>query len=643
MMVQYQWEKAVDMEPEKDLQQWNADFGPKKTGTKVRFDVLIDNPKTEIYLACEHNGWKKDADYRLEHDDKSIFATIETESIKHGDPYKFIVHQDGKELFMQDPAASYFDDRGNSVYWEFSHEFKYPMIDTVNRSTKILQTDLPGLIVHWAGKDGTCAKDIEQKGFYRFISESGIIEHVKSLGFNTVQFLPFAQSIDGDNWKYRYLVPFQYAIQKNWGNPDEFRMMIDEFHKHDIAVIGDFVLSHMPYKDYKVFAFDGKENGIQLWLNRHGTPLYMLEPTPWGTMRPDYDNPYVRKFFIQSCIHFLKNYRIDGFRIDNVDGIIRFGPHGQGEERPKGRTFLRELNKTIYSFNPKALIHFESHYFFQDNAKMLVVPFEEDDRALGATAYNSSRLTYYLHKEYMPKDAKKITPWKFRDINAEKEWGQSNSTVADFHNHDAAAGLMEMRCTGSYAYDAMTQKQPQNHFHAVGKIKVMESIISFCCEGRTLDLAQTFLLQAGTFEHDSSIQWYLTHNQVNRNCLEFKKAVNELLEDKAFWPFYAKNRKYLNVDDSNKILVMERKADSKYVIVINLSAWKHYNYKVGMTGKEDCKVVLNSDLFEFAGTGTISYPDVLKNRPSKNFEVLDREVELSMIPPYGVVVLKCID
>ena len=654
----YKWEEFIENNvPKASLEDWNSDFGPKVISRKnggfpdvIEFKILIDNPKLDVYLVGPFNEWgkKNKEKYKLSPDSHNLFASISTDEIKHGDKYKFLVGNN----YYQDPAGHYFDDDGNTIFWDFEHPSSYKQkhrfIDTVKRSTRVLQTDLPGLIVHWADQKGICGRDIKKKEYFKFIAESGIIEHIKSLGFNTVQFLPFAQSIDGDNWKYRYLVPFQYATQKNWGDPNDFAYMVDEFHKHNIAVIGDFVLGHLPFKDYGIFGLDGKDNGIHVWKNRHGYELYMKEETSWGTMRIDYDNEHVRRFFISSCIHWLKYYKIDGLRIDNVDGIIRYGPAGDGDERPNGRTFLRELNNEIYNYNPKALIHFESHYFHEDNAKMLVVPFKEDKRALGATAYNSSRLTYFFHKDYMLKDVKKISIWRIRDITEEKEWGQSNSTVADFHNHDAAAGLMAERATGSYAYDAMAGKQPYNHIHALGKIKVMEAIISFCCEGRTLNLIQSFLLQKGTFEHDSSIQWPLTFNQVSRNCLAYKKEVNKIMDDPAFWPMFTKNRKFLNVDEANKILVVERSSDfegkkSKYVIMINLSSWEHFNYKVGVRGREDYEVVLNSDLFEYSGFGMISYPKIIQNNPSKNFELLDRELNLSFIAPYGVVVLKAIE
>lgn len=657
----YHWEKYIYQKtPEKDISNWSADFGPRVVqrdefgkALKVEFRLLLLNSNIDVYVVGDFNGWRRDMagleKYKLTLDEHGAIGSVVVDGVKHGDSYKFLVVSDNTRKLFHDPAGFYFNDMGNTVFWDFEdsscYKQRFDLIDNTNRSIKIMQTDLPGLISHFANKEGVCGRDVSQKDYYNFISDSGIIEHIKELGFNTVQFLPFAQSIDGDNWKFRYLVPFQFAIQKNWGNPNDFARMIDKFHEAGIAVIGDFVIGHMPFIDFNLFGQDCHDNGIHVWKKEDGNYVYLKDKTTWGTIRPDYENIYVRKFFIDSCLSFLKNYRIDGYRIDNVDGIIRFGDNGDGPERPSGRTFLRELNSSIYSYNPYAMINYEAHYFYEDNAKMLVVPMESDERALGATAYNESRITYFFHSLYMPKAIDELSVWKVKEIIDEKEWGQSNSTVADFHNHDAAAGLMEMRCTGSYAYDTMTCKQPHNHFHALGKIKVMEGIISFIEEGRTLDLMQTFLLQTGTFEHDSSIHWFLTFNELNRNVVEYKRKVNEIMDDIAFWPRFVSGRSFLNLDDKNKVLVVERFAEhegkrSRYIIVINMSAWRHHDYRVGVRTENKYRLVLNSDEFKYAGFGMVSYPEVFENFSSNNFELLSREIRIGQIAPYGVVVLK---
>lgn len=658
----YQFEKLRHLKPVSDINIWDSRFGPivlsrneDGTAKKVKFSLLLENRFLRVFLVGKFNNWQRDIEklqeFELIKDEYSVFATIELENvIQHKDEYKFLVYDGRYEWFMQDPAGHYFTDFGNTIFWDFedptSYIQQFDLINNFNRSTKIMQTDLPGLIAHFANKEGVCGQEIDEKKFYKFITQSGVVEKIKELGFNAIQFLPFAQSIDGSNWKFRYLVPFQYAIQKNWGTPDEFAQMIDEFHKHSISVIGDFVIGHFPDRNFKVFGQESDTNGVHLWKKSDGSFVYLKDETSWGSRRPDLDNPLVREFLYSSCLHFMKRYKIDGFRIDNVDGILRYGDTGEGDERPSGRVFLKELNSQIYAYNPSALIHYEAHYYYGDNSKMLVAPINSHKRALGATAYNSSRLTYYFHTQYMPKSIEEVSLWKFKHITDEMEWGKSNSTVADFHNHDAAAGLMEMRATGSYAYDAMMVKNPANHIHAVGKIKVMEAFISLCCEGRTLDLLQTFLLQSGTFEHDSSIQWYLTFNQANKHMVNFKKEVNNLMDNCAFWPENTYHRSYLNIDDRCKILAVERigknenEEEQRFVVIINFSAWKHHHYRVGVKTQNNYEVVFNSDLFEFSGMGIANYPSMLKNSPSTHFELLNREVMLDVVAPYGIVVLK---
>ncbi|MCA9486511.1 MAG: hypothetical protein KC548_02570, partial [Nanoarchaeota archaeon] len=304
MDEKYQWEKCYhEQTPTKDMGSWKSRFGPQVlernedgSAKSVQFSLLKDS-KAYVYLIGDFNNWEQDlnklGEYKFSSDEHNIFATLTlTNIVKHKAAYKLlVVDLEGKRI-LQDPAASYFDDMGNSVFWDFQDPSSYRQqqntINTFTRSTKILQTDLPGLITHYSDKQSRCGKDVHPKNYYKFISESGVIDSIKELGFNTVQFLPFAQSIDGENWKFRYLVPFQFAIQKNWGTPDEFARMVDAFHERGIAVIGDFVLGHLPFKDYSIFGQDCKENGLQVWKKDNGTDLYLKDETSWGTKRLDF-------------------------------------------------------------------------------------------------------------------------------------------------------------------------------------------------------------------------------------------------------------------------------------------------------------------------------------------------------------------
>ncbi len=648
----YQWESLL-YQPEEQLSKTHIPkkkFGPvvvkrqEGKATRVRCNIYYPEAKGDLYLVGSWNAWGETVTAADKLSEEEHWYSVETEQLKHQDAYLFLlITPTGKE-FLRDPASTYFDKNGNSVFWDFAdptcYQAKHEAPNTLHRPTIILQTDPVGLVAKWFAYD-TTQKTLAESDMdlFTYIRTCGVLDMVKEMGYNTLQFLPVAQSIDGDNWKFRYLVAYPFAIHKNWGTPDSFLQLVDACHARDIALIGDLIVSHCPYKDFFLCGQPGEEVGLHKWKEKNGREVFLEEETPWGTMRFNYGNEHIRTYLVESALHFLKHYKLDGFRIDNVDGILRYGDHGQGPDRPHGRQFLRELHQAIYDAKPMALIHLESHYFYGDNAKMLVAPLSSDPRALGATAYNSSRLTYYFHKEFMPKSVEQISVWRFEHIREEKEWGRSNATIADFHNHDAAAGLMAERATGSYAYDALILKRPELAFHAQGKIKVMEAIIAFACEGRLLDLAQSFLLQLGTFEHDSSIHWNLLNEKASKEMTNYKKQVNELLQKHpAFWPENTLYRNYANVDEQSKVLVIKRVdktqgTKEQIYTVINLSS-KHFNeYAVGIEKPFAGNIILDSTTPGKTPEATI------EGKQSNRFEVYPFEWQLAL-QPYHVLMIK---
>ena len=656
--IDYEWQNQLHKKPQKELSKFNPLFGcrvlsrkPNGKADEVELSVYFKERNIEAYLVGDCNNWEKSIsklhEYVFKIDLHGI-GRVKTSNLEHKQAYKILVVQNMNIKYLQDPACVYFDDLGNCIFWDFedpsAYQLKTKPVMNTSRSVNVLQSDLKGLIVHFRAQKGPfkgkLGHEVGEKNYYKFIATSGISEKIKKLGFNAVQFLPFAQSIDGSNWKYSYLVPFLYAIQKNWGNPDEFREMIDALHKENIGVIADSILSHIP-EHFSIFGQDAmKNNGIHHFRLNSQEQVFVDDATSWGTRRPRYNDTFVRQYFIESCIHFMKVYAIDGFRVDNVDGILRYGKNGDQEDRPFGRQFLQDLNRTIYEYNPQALISFEAHFFYEDAAKMLVHPLDSNDsngRSLGATCYNESRQTHYFHSEYMLKRSDEISAFKFADIIEEKEWGKSSSTMSDFHNHDAAAGLMSARATGAYAIECMLALSDsiENYRHSVGKIKVMEALCIALGDGRVLDLLQTFLLQKGTFEHNSAIEWHLEQGVFSKKLMEFKKEMNHLHLKEAFWPINVANRKVINVDDTNKVLAVQRQCNNeKYIIIVNLGSSTIYDYKMGMLGK-------NGDTLELVYDSNDAHPKefIFEKKDSDFFKDLNVEISFHLTA-YQVLVLK---
>lgn len=97
------------------------------------------------------------------------------------------------------------------------------------------------------------------------------------------------------------------AVEKDFGSPDDFREMVNEAHRHGLAVIIDQVFNHTSNDFNPLWDLidDGSGDG----------GFYFAGRTMWGnrvaTGKDEVDN-----MLIDSCKLFIREYHIDGFRFD---------------------------------------------------------------------------------------------------------------------------------------------------------------------------------------------------------------------------------------------------------------------------------------------------------------------------------------
>ncbi len=93
--------------------------------------------------------------------------------------------------------------------------------------------------------------------------------------------------------------------------------LIEELHKHDIAVILDWVPSHFPGDQHGLYNFDGTH------LYEHADMRKGFHPD-WKSYIFNYDRNEVRSFLISNAMYWLDKFHADGLRVDAVASMLYY-------------------------------------------------------------------------------------------------------------------------------------------------------------------------------------------------------------------------------------------------------------------------------------------------------------------------------
>lgn len=134
--------------------------------------------------------------------------------------------------------------------------------------------------------------------------------YIESLGVNCVEFLPLTEfDTDSKNaYHWGYMPAHYFALSSNYGRPDEFQKCVKVMHEHGIAIILDVVYNHAGemndlIKWDKDYYFEHDSNGRLTNVSGCGNDLRS-------------EAPMARKLILDSLLHLLDAYHVDGFRFD---------------------------------------------------------------------------------------------------------------------------------------------------------------------------------------------------------------------------------------------------------------------------------------------------------------------------------------
>ncbi|MBR0557057.1 malto-oligosyltrehalose trehalohydrolase [Ciceribacter sp. L1K23] len=138
-----------------------------------------------------------------------------------------------------------------------------------------------------------------------FVAAIPHLQRLADQGFTAIEIMPVA-AFDGQRgWGYDGVL--QYAPHPAYGTPDDFRQLVDAAHGLGLMVFLDVVYNH--------FGHLGND------LERSTPEFFKAEGSPWGPA-PDLSRPEVRRYFLDNALYWLREFRLDGLRLDAADCLV---------------------------------------------------------------------------------------------------------------------------------------------------------------------------------------------------------------------------------------------------------------------------------------------------------------------------------
>jgi len=158
------------------------------------------------------------------------------------------------------------------------------------------------------------------------------LDHLVDLGVNTVELMPVAEFIGDRGWGYDGVD--LWAPHHAYGGPEGLKRLVNACHARGLAVVLDVVYNHL-----------GPEGG---YLERFGPYLTDRHRTPWGrgVNFDGRDSRPVRDFVIENALAWLRDYHLDGLRLDAVHAITDTSP----------RHIVEELAARVHELDPARLV-----------------------------------------------------------------------------------------------------------------------------------------------------------------------------------------------------------------------------------------------------------------------------------------------
>jgi 1,4-alpha-glucan branching enzyme len=445
--------------------------------------------------------------------------------------------------------------------------------------------------------------------------------YVAELGFTHVELLPIAEHPFGGSWGYQ--VSGYFAPTARFGEPDDFRALVDACHQAGLGVIVDWVPAHFPKDEWALARFDGTA------LYEHADPRQGEHPD-WGTLVFNFGRREVRNFLVASALYWLEEFHVDGLRVDAVASMLYLdysraagqwvpNVHG-GRENLEAIELLQQVNELAHGLHPGSFTVAEESTAWPGVSRPVYAG------GLGFTfkwnmGWMHDTLDYFRHE-----------PIHRRHHHHQLTFGLLYAFSENFIlplSHDEVV----------HGKGSLLGKMPGDDWQQLANLRSLYGWM-WAHPGKPLLFMGGELAQAREWSHDSSLDWDLLADSGHLGIQTLVRTINVLAaRHPALWEvdFEPDGFRWIDANDAdqNVLSFLRYSQDHQDVVVCvaNLSPVVRHDYRVGVPVDGPWTEILNTDAPLFDGSGVVNGDVTAVDTP---WHALPYSVLLTL-PPLGIV------
>jgi 1,4-alpha-glucan branching enzyme len=590
-------------------------------GVKGTFFAVWAPNASRVSVIGDFNDWDGRCHVMRLHQGNGLWE-IFIPGAGQGSQYKFeMLDKQGELLpFKSDPMGQYHEaPPGNaSVVFKSKHRWRDGKWIEARTSTPKMDQAISIYEVHlgsWQrGGDGNLYLT------YRELADK-LVAYLKDMNFTHVELMPVTEYPFDGSWGYQPIGMF--APTQRFGNPDDFRFLIDRLHQAGIGVIMDWVPAHFPKDEHGLRRFDGTA------LYEHEDPR-KGEHSDWGTLIFNYGRREVINYLVGSALYWIDEFHIDALRVDAVASMLYLdysreegewlpNEHG-GNEHLEAVDFLRQLNTIIHTYSATS--------YAEESTAWPGVSKPVDAGGLGFTyKWNMGWMNDTL--SYMAEDP------------VHRKYHHDKMTFGLVYAFDENFVLPLSHDEVVHGKRSLLGRMPGDDWQRFANLRAYYGFM-YGHPGKKLLFMGAEIAQEKEWNHDQSLDWHLLEQPRHKGVQSLVRDLNRVYRDTLALhqlDFSAEGFDWIDFKDADSSVFcwLRRANDGSFVVCIsNFTPLIRSGYRLGVP-QDGCYVeLLNTDAEKYGGSGV----GMSGNIQSENIETHGRPHSIQIdLPPLATLML----